>query len=435
LPALVLTLVAGSVPLPLWAAVSDPNFAGSPVPVGAGPRALGMGGAFSAVADDATANTWNPAGMTQLERPEIAASVGWYQRRVRQEDGGSDDRDDVDLDHISAVLPFHAFGCQQTIGLAWQRQFDFGRTVSVSSTSAPFGFTTIQQVDLEQEGSLASWSLSYAIEPLPGLSFGVTGHAWNDEWTGRSHYRKDIRESNTIPAFPATTVIDERREAEVVHGYSAVLGAWWQALPSITVALVLKPTYTLRFATDVDTVITDTFAPTVTLQERVQSRFEYPTSATLGLAWRHADRLTITCDATWTQWSHYRLLDQGRASSPVNSYVAPDQFSDGYSVRLGCEQLAIYDQMVLVGRLGALYEGLPGVAPAPSATQPDETRAVVDDWYGFTVGASLCFDHLLYDLGAQVRFGDDVGTGQDAPPDRTADITTVVVRLGMAYLF
>ncbi len=40
---------------------------------GAGARGLGMGGAFFAVADDASASYWNPAGLTMLERKEFTA--------------------------------------------------------------------------------------------------------------------------------------------------------------------------------------------------------------------------------------------------------------------------------------------------------------------------------------------------------------------------
>ncbi len=59
---------------PAWAQrVSEPSlFAGI---TGSGARALGMAGAFTAIADDATAASWNPAGLCVLERPE-ASLVG-----------------------------------------------------------------------------------------------------------------------------------------------------------------------------------------------------------------------------------------------------------------------------------------------------------------------------------------------------------------------
>lgn len=40
--------------------------------IGIGPRALGMGGAYTAVADDATSTHWNPAGLAEMEDAEIA---------------------------------------------------------------------------------------------------------------------------------------------------------------------------------------------------------------------------------------------------------------------------------------------------------------------------------------------------------------------------
>src|SRR5437762_1459679 len=50
--------------------LSEPSFfAGT---TGSGARALGMGGAFIAVADDATASSWNPAGLCVLERAEAS---------------------------------------------------------------------------------------------------------------------------------------------------------------------------------------------------------------------------------------------------------------------------------------------------------------------------------------------------------------------------
>lgn len=42
--------------------------------IGVGARALGMGGAYTALADDANALYWNPAGLSKLEKREFTAS-------------------------------------------------------------------------------------------------------------------------------------------------------------------------------------------------------------------------------------------------------------------------------------------------------------------------------------------------------------------------
>jgi len=47
---------------------------GNPNTFGIGPRAIGMGGAFTAVADDASAAYWNPAGLSQISSYEISIS-------------------------------------------------------------------------------------------------------------------------------------------------------------------------------------------------------------------------------------------------------------------------------------------------------------------------------------------------------------------------
>lgn len=53
-----------------------------------GARAMGLGGAFVALADDATAAFANPAGLVQLVRPEISLEYRWRQYTTPYTEGG-----------------------------------------------------------------------------------------------------------------------------------------------------------------------------------------------------------------------------------------------------------------------------------------------------------------------------------------------------------
>ncbi|HRU39397.1 MAG TPA: UPF0164 family protein, partial [Candidatus Goldiibacteriota bacterium] len=55
------------------AATSSSSYAGEAMSIGVGARALGMGGAFAAVADDASTSYWNAAGMTTIKGVEVSS--------------------------------------------------------------------------------------------------------------------------------------------------------------------------------------------------------------------------------------------------------------------------------------------------------------------------------------------------------------------------
>jgi hypothetical protein len=69
------------------------KYAGEFLKAPVGPRAIGMGAAFTAVADDATASYWNPAGMVYLPYREVVA--------MHSEKFGNL----VNHDYLTAVLP------------------------------------------------------------------------------------------------------------------------------------------------------------------------------------------------------------------------------------------------------------------------------------------------------------------------------------------
>ena len=74
-----------------------------------------MGGAFIAVADDATAASWNPAGLIQLERPELSMVVDYnyrraeYSSRERPEIDNTGEDDQFRVNYFSGTYPFRLF--------------------------------------------------------------------------------------------------------------------------------------------------------------------------------------------------------------------------------------------------------------------------------------------------------------------------------------
>ena len=140
-------------------AVSPASFAGvDAMPhlrLGAGARSIGLGGAFTAIADDATATVWNPAGLGSA--PDLSLNF-------------STQRLDLDRSHNFIALTT-ALGSAGSIGLA--------------VTNA--GVSGIQQYDSKEnyggefDYSANAYSLSYGIA-LGNFSVGLTGRMLSDNF-------------------------------------------------------------------------------------------------------------------------------------------------------------------------------------------------------------------------------------------------------------
>jgi len=90
----------------------DMQMNATPNPVGPGAKAMGMGGAFISVADDATAASWNPGGLLQVLRPELSLVGSWFSGRFDYNTSGIENVDingnPLDIQHLnygSFVLP------------------------------------------------------------------------------------------------------------------------------------------------------------------------------------------------------------------------------------------------------------------------------------------------------------------------------------------
>ncbi|MDF7822634.1 hypothetical protein P4B35_01310 [Pontiellaceae bacterium B12227] len=108
-----------------------PSIFSAPLPVGSGARALGVGGAFTAVADDATAASWNPAGLMQLEKPELSFMLRASQEIQKHHStdsgyqAGEESFEVFRLNYLSAVYPFRVFDQNVVLAFNYQEAYDF----------------------------------------------------------------------------------------------------------------------------------------------------------------------------------------------------------------------------------------------------------------------------------------------------------------------
>ena len=152
-------------------------------PVGSGARATGMGGAFIGVADDATAASWNPAGLIQLEKPEISAVYSYFGRKqtysspFHPEIATTNTMDADGLNYASIVYPFVLLNRNMVISLNYQRLFEMNKKVDF--TFIPRGTTTPQDIKFEQDGFLYALSPAMAVQVTPDIYLGATLNLWN----------------------------------------------------------------------------------------------------------------------------------------------------------------------------------------------------------------------------------------------------------------
>ena len=153
-------------------------------PVGSGARAVGMGGAFIGVADDATAASWNPAGLIQLERPEVSAVYSFFQREQTYnsakfpEMDGTNRMDANGLNYASAAYPFVLLQRNMIVSLNYQRLYEMNKDVNFNKfADAGFGD---RKTTFEQKGYLYAISPALAVQITPAISLGATLNFWDN---------------------------------------------------------------------------------------------------------------------------------------------------------------------------------------------------------------------------------------------------------------
>jgi len=363
-----------------------------------GAKAMGMGMAFTAQADDPSAIYYNPAGIVQLEGQNVMIG-GTYIRENGAEFTGttpltlststSETQEDLDFvipnaywtrkaapDFAYGVGIFAPFGLGQKYGnrqtsifrnqvtnveiqtivvnptVAWKINdvlsvgagvdFMYGKAklsqAGVVNVGAPLN---IFQLDLDGQGT--AWGYNFGVLLTPEGNFKV-GASY------RSGFRLDIKDANvnlweinsTVPFIP----------------------------PGLSAA--------------------DVFGGSSTYHTSASTTINMPATFQLGVAYI-LDRLTLEVDLDWTFWSAFKTLkiDIENNTALLPDANRPEMWKDVVGVDVGAEY-RVTDPMAL--RLGFRYDPSPVPANTLSPLLPDSDR------FFYCAGAGYKFRNWTFDL-------------------------------------
>jgi len=396
----------------------------SPNPLGSGARALGMGSAFIAVADDATAASWNPGGLIQLELPEISV-VGAYFDRVQELDleAGSDSPDrqnisDSRVNFLSATYPFNILHRNMVVSITYQNLYDFSGSREFSVEGATQGVSESRDFSYRSKGSLSAYGLAYAIQVTPRFSFGLTFNVWADGiYKNQWDEERTLEESGVLDDNPFESHY-ESKDTYSMSGMNANFGILWHLNSRLTMGAVLKT----PFEADIKHDFTSEGGTWLTESELQIDDFSFadsedmtlhmPMSYGIGVAYRFSDVLTVSADFYRTEWQDFVLEDsEGNKTSPISNKPIDDSDIDATcQARSGIEYLLMRKEYIIPIRGGLFYD------PKPAESSPD-------DYYGFSLGSGLTRGRWVFDLAYQCRLGDNVSVPGPDEYGASQDVT------------
>jgi len=405
--------------------------------IGSGARAFGVGGAFIAIADDATATTWNPAGLARMIDPEMSFVFTDYSYNVKVPplfaftNNYSEQKLEgkgTNIDFISFAFPIEVSKRELRIvpQMSYQRILNYKSNehllepVSLLMGLPPLQYFkgSINSFRKEYSGGFNNISLSVGIPFSASMQIGATLNYWYGGHTGTE---KSQLEGTLIRNFPwfspkgmsfrsDTTHFSAdilQQSTARIHGINGNFGLMICMSENFRIGLVYKLPCILNYESEFlfsnKNVIIDS-----TSYEQ-SGNLHYPGILGLGVSFRPASQWTITTDYTVCEWSKCQLemlrrtcrngadslIDQ--ENFPGNDYIsASRKQSNTQQYRLGTEYVLLRSKYSFPLRLG-FFIYTPYIKDGRDRTPL---------YYGYTAGVGIgCMNNLFIDAAVVYQTG------------------------------
>jgi long-chain fatty acid transport protein len=376
---------------------------------GAGARAYGMGGAFLARPDDATAASWNPAGLSYLRSPELSLVGISTSLRIVQRDISRVVRREETLsgrapDFAAATTPISLGSLTGAVQLSFQRVLSFSGKRTIETIDPDL----VPPVTVRQFDTLGGFdvvALASGLQVSRQLRFGISlnrwlnGYSYSSERVGRNPSQQ-------------TTDFD-------FSGWNVNLGGIWSPIEQLNLGAVYKNGFTADVdlaRSRVDPARPDLNLPAATnSHRRGDVRLDFPAAFGFGASWRPMAQLTLSTDYTRTNWSEGRIRNyftlprEGTPAEPDDLFrrlpyptLDPKRSqADSEQLRTGLEYVLIKGRVRWPLRVGYFSDW-------QLETRINQDVGGVDRrplYHGFTAGTGLIVGRVLADVAYMFETG------------------------------
>lgn len=371
---------------------------------GAGARATGLGGAFIAVADDATAVSFNPAGLAQLLKPEVSLVGRGFHRGVAYEDvettAGTKQllvSDSLisstrfDPLFVSGSLPLLLGDRTLALQLSLQRFIPLGgrdsRDLVEYPAPATTGTTSRLHQSIDQGGQIDLYSFAASYEVSQRILVGMAVNLWRGRWDLNSSSTKDT--SGTIRYVNFS-------QSNRLEGTNYNLGLIWR-WPTWSLGVVHRTAFHADYT--FGTTQSTSTAPVPVVTDPTPTGLHWPSTTGVGLAYRPREAWLVTADFTHTPWSKARYMTPNRTLNG-QSFFDLDKGTrtpDSTDFHLGVEHLILTSAGTVVPlRAGFSRE------PQPVVDRVTSEQRVI---YGLSLGSGFKRGAVTLDLAYRYGWG------------------------------
>ncbi len=441
---------------------------------GVGARSLGLGLAYTGVANDFSAIYWNPAGLGQLKMNEFSIGLSQFMfdnTGTLYGNGESSSNSSTNLNNLGLVYAVPTTRGSFVVALGYSKQADFTTGMSfkgfnpnssIIQTWAPDGApysdlanniayqlylanidtvtgtwdskikdSLTQSGKVIEGGGLNNYSIGLGVEAAPNLFLGLSLNVVTGSYSyNRNYYEDDFRNiHNTIP-FDLTSLSLLETVNSDISGFSAKFGFLYSYAPNSRIGVAIKtPTWV---------TVQETYTQEATSLFDNNDSFTYPSGGSsvgkdeydattpfvfsAGLSYAIRD-LMLAAEVEYTDWTQMEFRNTTIPQLLRFNNQIKDEFRGTGNFHLGAEYELVPGAFQIRGGFAYLQ--------SPYAGDPTD----FDKKY-ITAGASFSLENaVIIELGYAHGMWKDYRVNYDQTSRVDEDITTNTIMGTVAYRF